>query len=671
MRRLRPQEGSKASRRRIFLCAALACATAAWSAGCGGDTGGHARDATASLDATGLPGSDAHSPDGAPPPGPCEAGTGGLSLHANIETLGVTVSAAGLPATADLFYRRAGEAAWRQGHPVMHIDDGRLAGSLFWLQADTPYEVRVTGAGVDTCGEITTQPEELTFAPQRTLHVDVNAPAGGDGSAAEPFQSIQEAVDSAGPGDRVLVADGLYREEVTLSSGGTPGQWLQVIAAGAGAVLDGSETLTGAWIPHPTEPGVWSIDIGQGCGYLARDGQRFYRYNDMAGLLAGLGDDGVPMDEGWVVDGSVLWVRSQGDPAGHTWNVPRHDHGFVLQGADWVWIEGFEIRFFGQGEYGSGVYVRNASHTVVRGNSIHGVADGIVVRWTGEGSCDDARIEDNEIFDPPVADWEWDAVKGTSHEGSAIVLGGTRGAVVRRNDIHDIFNGIYTGRWGDPENVAIAFDVDVYDNFVHHIGDDGFEPEGACINHRFWRNTYEGGLVGISLAPITHGPVWILRNTFAAFTGTSFKWSNDGDGPVLVYHNTAWTREPDQNGMGYSGLAHNVTFRNNIVSATRYAFESTRTGMTGHDYDYDNWHSTRGAPLVKWEDVRYDTLADLCAAAGMECHGAEHDPVLLDPEGGDLSLGAGSPNVDQGVVLPGINDGYLGAAPDRGFAERE
>ena len=44
-------------------------------------------------------------------------------------------------------------------------------------------------------------------------------------------------------------------------------------------------------------------------------------------------------------------------------------------------------------------------------------------------------------------------------EGSAIVVGGREGAIVRGNTIHNFFNGIYTGRWGELENTAIAFEA--------------------------------------------------------------------------------------------------------------------------------------------------------------------------------------------------------------------
>ena len=55
-----------------------------------------------------------------------------------------------------------------------------------------------------------------------TLYVDINAPAGGDGSSARPFNRINDAAQVAQPGDTVSVAPGIYREYVDPKNAGTP-----------------------------------------------------------------------------------------------------------------------------------------------------------------------------------------------------------------------------------------------------------------------------------------------------------------------------------------------------------------------------------------------------------------------------------------------------------------
>jgi hypothetical protein len=159
-----------------------------------------------------------------------------ISFVPNIETAGVVVSGSSLPKQAQLTYRRAGELNWRTGHPVMRIDDGRLIGSLFDLSPSTSYEVKVSDGATEIVGTVTTQPDELSFVPSSVIYVDSNAPLGGDGSSAAPLRSIQEAVNRAGPGTQVLVADGVYREEITFPASGTAGNWIQVKAQGGGAI---------------------------------------------------------------------------------------------------------------------------------------------------------------------------------------------------------------------------------------------------------------------------------------------------------------------------------------------------------------------------------------------------------------------------------------------------
>ncbi len=52
-------------------------------------------------------------------------------------------------------------------------------------------------------------------------YVNAGAPAGSDGSKAYPFQTISAAAQIARPGDEVLVAPGIYREEVSPRFAGT------------------------------------------------------------------------------------------------------------------------------------------------------------------------------------------------------------------------------------------------------------------------------------------------------------------------------------------------------------------------------------------------------------------------------------------------------------------
>jgi hypothetical protein len=598
-----------------------------------------------------------------------------LDLLPNIETMGVVVSGFNLPKTAELMVRQSESAPWQRAHPLMRIDDGRLVGSLFGLSPSTPYFIKVSDGTNEISGSTTTQPVELQFAPSTIIYVNDDAPTGGNGSAAAPFRTIQEGVNRASPGTQVLVADGIYREAVTFPASGTSSKWIQVKAAGNGAILDGSESLAGRkWTALSGVNKAWFIKLGRPIAYLARDKNRFYNYDNLASLKQSRGHEKVTIKEGWFYDpaSTKLYIRSLDSPSRHSWQAPYLNHAFDVNGRDWIWIEGFEMRYYGTQTDGCGVCTTNASHVVIRKNKIHNMQLGIFINWNGSNTQgNDTRIEANEIFDPLVNEWPWKAIKGTSMEGTGIVLRGHIGAIVRDNEIHHYFNGIYTGSSAALENPNIAFDADIYNNRIHHISDDGLEPEGACINQRFRNNRLDTVLVGISIGPVTQGPTWVIRNLFANFGGTSIKWARNPDGVVLIYHNTSWTNTAGLNAMSIITPMKNSVMRNNIFQGNGYAFEATLPGAIGNDWNYDNWYTTRSASNshFKWENISYLNIFQLCTATGLECNGHENPPGLVNPTGGNFTLLPSSPNIDRAILIPGINDSFIGSAPDLGVYE--
>ena len=597
-----------------------------------------------------------------------------IRFVANIETVGVAVSGTGLPSTAGLSYRQSGETVWRNGQPLVRIDDGRLIGSLFNLSAATSYEIKVLSEDSEISGSATTQPDQLSFTPTATLYVDDDAAPGGDGSVSAPIQTIQEAVNRAGPGTQVLVNDGIYREAVTFPQSGTPGNWIQVKAAGSAAILDSAERLSGNIWTLYSGSRVWYTRTAGPVAYLARDANRYYQYENRTGLLQGLGHSGVPINEGWFYEPSTsrLYVRSLDNPVNHSWRLPRLNHAFDVAARGWIWIEGFEIRFYGTTTNGCGVCSLNASHLVIRSNRIHNMQLGIFVNWNGNNDQgNDTRIEQNEVSDPLVNEWPWESVKASYMEGTGIIVRGHVGAIVRENKIHNFFNGIYVGSSGALENPELVYDADIYNNQIQHISDDGLEPEGAGVNQRFRNNTVDRSFIGLSIAPITQGPTWALRNVFTNLSGRGVKFADDSDGIVFIYHTTAWTNVSNVNGMDLITPVHNVVMRNNIFQSTGYSFAEVPTGSTGNDWNYDDWYTMRGSAGLhfKWENINYNTISALCSSTRLECNGNENPPGFANPAGGDFTLLASSPNIDRGILLPGINDNFVGNAPDAGAYE--
>ena len=95
-----------------------------------------------------------------------------------------------------------------------------------------------------------------------TLHVNVKGDGQGDGSAAKPFRTIQEAAEQAQPGDTVLVAPGIYRERIAPPRGGKEGAPIVFRSSEKhGAVVRGSTPWKPTW--QKVAPGIYSGPVDE------------------------------------------------------------------------------------------------------------------------------------------------------------------------------------------------------------------------------------------------------------------------------------------------------------------------------------------------------------------------------------------------------------------------
>ncbi len=117
----------------------------------------------------------------------------------------------------------------------------------------------------------------LSFS--QTYYVDngaANADDNGPGDKARPFRTIGKAAEVLQPGERVVIASGVYREWVRPARGGTgPDRMISYEAApGAKVYIRGSEALRGGWTQESISTGprnapgpsvtVWRYDLTSG-----------------------------------------------------------------------------------------------------------------------------------------------------------------------------------------------------------------------------------------------------------------------------------------------------------------------------------------------------------------------------------------------------------------------
>ena len=82
-------------------------------------------------------------------------------------------------------------------------------------------------------------------------YVNAKAKSDGNGSKGTPFKTINQAASIAKAGDEVLVAPGIYREQVVPRFGGTEDAPIVYRSEKPlGAVITGSEVLKG-WKKYP------------------------------------------------------------------------------------------------------------------------------------------------------------------------------------------------------------------------------------------------------------------------------------------------------------------------------------------------------------------------------------------------------------------------------------
>jgi hypothetical protein len=617
---------------------------------------------------------------------PVRSGAASMELYGTFESMGVIVSLsagedADGDARADVSYRVAGGDSDRQGFRLTRVATDRFVGSLFHLSPGTTYEVAVTfsdpdGAPLDgtvVSGAASTRAEIALPAPSRSYHV---APTGSGTTcdAASPC-ALQTALGQVQAGEELLLHGGTYYQGgLSLPRSGAAGAPIVIRSnPGETAVLDGADPATFTWSEQ--ESGLYRATVNAGDSHLVTvDGQRLYPYGSLDDLRSLAWN--VP---GFFANGTTVYVHlaDGSSPGAHAVLVSRFNNAFTVQGRDHIVFSGLIFRHYGLGSYAKALYFNDASDDVVQGCTFAVNDLGIGLKYDSHRNV----FQDNVFYDTDSL-WPWEAVKG----GSELETGGIRmyspmtgrGTVIRQNTFFDYFDGFGVC----PEDAGTATnETDVYENLVYDAGDDGMETDGQCSNVRIWKNTFHDVLVGISLAPVYPGPVYAFRNLIyrtgagnSEYSGNSFKL-NSSDGPsgsIYLFHNTA---DAGANSSGFAIMSPGswtvVYARNNIWSGTEYALYNANPAQP-LNLDRDALCTSQAGELAWWKDLadpHLNTVGELYTATGQEQHGLGVAPGFADAASGIYTLGSGSQLVDQGMVIPGVNDDYEGAAPDIGAFE--
>jgi hypothetical protein len=332
-----------------------------------------------------------------------------------------------------------------------------------------------------------------------------------------------------------------------------------------------------------------------------------------------------------------------------------------------VWFERLTIR-----NADHGIVAHDAARIVVRGCRIDGVDYGVTATRNDKDNCRDFLVADNVIEGPST----WPRSKGIE-DARGVQLTGA-GHVVCYNRVRGFADAIDTY----PSSRVEA--IDFHNNDCLDLTDDGVELDYAHRNVRCFENRFTNVFQGISVQPVTGGPVYVFRNALYNVQLEPFKIHNGPSG-ALFYHNTVVKAGPAM--LVYTPApASNLVMRNNLFvgggSPGGYAWEC-QPPMTDCDFDYDGFAPGEHKQFLKWNGKRYATFDEMRATAPIERHATLVDAATAFASGArppadakarqadppDLLLGPRSTAVDVGAPLPGFNDAAAGKAPDLGAYE--
>ena len=240
------------------------------------------------------------------------------------------------------------------------------------------------------------------------------------------------------------------------------------------------------------------------------------------------------------------------------------------------------------------------------------------------------------------------------------------------------FKDCLSGSQNFSHNGDMRANSDVYRNDVGWCWDDTIQTEGSGENVRVYENYTHHGYVSIATAPVSVGPLYVMRNvstrgqrTPGATTCEGNWWKmrvkpnsaaspsdvTIGGGAVYLLHNTLYnssTAECVNQALSLDNdIAENVnvTSRCNILHS-KSAPGSARFPMSNSDWNYDLY------PFTIWDQEQANGIL------GVPTYDATH-------ASGPYTQATGSLAYDScGATLPNVNSGFLNAAPDIGAVER-
>jgi len=637
----------------------------------------------------------------------------GLTVTANFNTLNLRVwliCDENHTAIATVRYWKTADGPSQAdvGHPlILDATNNQLNGKIFWLEEGVSYTVEVTvddprdGTNGQTVWNSTIA-TRATPVPPSGLQQVFCGPSGVDntncGGAGNPCRTIQYAHDKLpATGGEIMVQSGTYDESVTLSKSAPVGSMYVVTGLG----FSNSVTMNAGTLLPSTG---WSAYTGPGVesGIWVRDYTLPVTSSELRVVIQGntvrlhrretLDEMKVqnPPPHTWPVErffydaaGHKLYVRlANGGQPGSGVNAVRvaeRDVAFTVKGARW-YLRNLNVKNYNAYAIKLGTLPSGPSNwatdAVVDDCRVSQLGGAGVYVNEGTTGC---LIQNTTTSDPKIDSWGYDAGKTRAEEDVTGFHWVGSNVVIRHCTVTGTFDGIQeNGNGTDP---VWGRDSDVHDNVIGPVADDGLEFEvGSNINIAAWSNVVKAANHGFAGVPVYIGPTYVMYNDLVNCEDAGIKSGGGSSGWVAFYHNTITSTEKNFPAMhDVGGTWGNQHYLNNILVGVR-DYPATQgpfivnvgtaaefTSTFDHDllWYHLNPEGPTAGPIWAWRTTPFYYSAgsggDLCVGdqshqpLGFECAGYYGQPAFADSANGDYSLTGGSPGIDIGALIDGIN----------------